>query len=677
MSAGLKAEHLLKSRSDRGAVGGEPPGLSERPMMKILITGGSGKLGSELRKLNADIIAPTRAELDITDEAATREVFERYNPNLIIHAAAQIENLLVEADPTEAIQVNIKGTANVALACLKARRRLVYISTDYVYSGERGNYRETDEILPTNPYAWTKLGGEASARLVPNHLIIRTSFGPAKFAYPVAFQDKWTSKDYVDRLAVMVLEAATSPLIGILNLGTERKTLYSYARERNPDVKPIRVGESAFATPYDTSLNLERWIQYKGDKPVARTLERCRACNCAELEVYLDLGLMPLANNLAHTPREARGSQRFPLQILLCKKCLLSQLSVVVDSDVLFGYYTYRSSVNPSFVQHCGAMADSLGEALQLSSGELVVDIAGNDGTLLRQFRERLGVRTVNVEPAGNIAAVSAAQGIATLNEFWSPVVAERLVAEHGRPKLITATNVFAHVDDIWTFLKGAKSCLDAEGTLVLEFPYLVDLISQNEFDTVYFEHLSYVPITPMVSLAKRAGLQLWKVEKHAIHGGSVRVFLAAGERAVEASVQAFCDEEARLGFHDLATYQAWAAGVYALVENLSKNLIQLKRTGAKIAAFGASAKGNTLLNACRITTSMISYIVDDTPEKIGKFQPGTGIPIVNRSELYKNRPDYLLVLAWNFLDDVMASTREFQAAGGKYILPIPEFQIL
>jgi dTDP-4-dehydrorhamnose reductase len=646
--------------------------------MSVMIIGGSGRLGKQLQKLNPQMLVPTREQLDVTRPATIDSYLDKHKPTVVIHAAAVTENLLVEADPTDAIQVNIVGTANVALACLKRRIRLVYISTDYIYKGDHGNYQEKDEILPSNAYAWTKLGGEASARLVPNHVIIRTSFGVDSFPYSVAFEDKWTSKDYIDRIAPMIYDAALSPITGILNLGTERKTLYDYASERNKHVKPIRLGESAFATPYDTSLNLERWLSFQSQRPIARSLKACRACSSDKLEVYLDLGLMPLANNLATTAKDGRLSQRFPLQVMLCQSCFLSQLSVVVDPNVLFGYYTYRSSINPSFVKHCRSMAASLKKQLGLEANDLVVDIAGNDGTLLKQFKAEIGCKVLNIEPAGNIAAIAAADGIATINEFWSSAVIDKVISKHQRPKLITATNVWAHVDDIGGFLTAAKSCLDPAGAIVLEFPYLADLIEKNEFDTVYFEHLSYLLIAPVAAFARQLGMTLTRVEKQEIHGGSVRVFISPNANAVvDKSVNDFCGKEESAGLHGPKVYGEWSNGVYSLISSLNEMLTGLKRSGAKIAAFGASAKGNTLLNSCRLTTDTITYIVDDTPEKIGKYSPGTGIPIVNRSELYKNKPDYLVVLAWNFLDDVMKSTVDYGNAGGKYILPIPTPVIL
>ena len=228
-----------------------------------MLTGGSGLLGAQLLNLSPDMLAPPHAELDVTDGRAVSAFLESLEPDIVIHAAAVTDNRDVEDDPTEAIEVNVKGTANIALACLERRTRLVYLSTDYVYKGDSGNYSEEDEVEPFNLYAWTKLGGECSVRAVPEHLIIRTSFGAVEFAYEAAFTDKWSSKEYVDIIAPQILEAAQSPLTGVLNIGSERRSMYEYAKSRNPGVKAARIGESAHKSPADTSLNLDRWSRYR------------------------------------------------------------------------------------------------------------------------------------------------------------------------------------------------------------------------------------------------------------------------------------------------------------------------------------------------------------------------------------------------------------------------------
>lgn len=646
--------------------------------MRILLTGGSGLLGSELRKLAPDIIAPSRADLDITDRYAVSACVASHNPDTIIHGAAITNNRDVEDDPTEAVDVNIIGTANIALACLKRRTRLVYLSTDYVYKGDKGNYSEADEIHPFNLYAWTKLGGETSVSTIPNHLIIRTSFGADKFEYDAAFTDKWTSKDYVDVIAPQILDAARSPLTGLLNIGSERRSMHEYAQLRNPNVKGMRMNESAHSSPVDSSLNIARWSEYLDGRGDARSHTACRICGNTDLRKYLDLGMMPLANNLAPDAEAATEMDRFPLQVLFCTECSMSQTSVIVNPRKLFAKYTYRSSINQGYIKHCREMARDIGSKLDLKSSDLVVDIAGNDGSLLNEFKSELGVKVVNVDPAENIAAIAESRGITTVNEFWSEDVAQQILDDHGRPKLITATNVFAHVDDVREFLSAAKHCLHEKGALVLEFPYLVDFIANHEFDTVYFEHLSYVGIKPVAILAANEGMKIFNVEKQDIHGGTVRVFIGNEDsHDIDPSVDQFVRAEEKGGFHDFARYETWLEEVDDLTNEFTYQIQQLKEHGARIAAFGASAKGNTLLNACRLNSATIDYIVDDTPEKIGKFSPGTGIPIVDRSPLEENPPDFLVILAWNFAREIIESAADFRRSGGKFIVPVPKVEIV
>jgi dTDP-4-dehydrorhamnose reductase len=676
--------------------------------VKILLTGGSGLLGTELCQLAADLDAPSPEVLDVRNAELVAEYIDRTAPELVIHAAAITDNRAIEADPREALEVNIKGSTNVALACLKRRTRLVYLSTDYVYPGDQGPYEESAALHPFNLYAWTKLAGEAAVRAVPNHLIIRLSFGPKVLSYSHAFTDKWSSKEYVDLLAPQLLEAAMSPLTGVLNLGGERRSLFDFARLRNPEVQPLRREQAVHDSPSDTSLELERWRRYREGEGPLHPHARCRICDSAKLVKYLDLGMMPLANNLERSAIEAKRMQRFPLQVMVCEDCGLSQLSVVIDPELLFSHYTYRSSVNKGYLKHCRQMAKELGARLALQSKvseghassrhsegiaaversvpesermrseetpALVVDIAGNDGALLGEFREELGVRVLNVDPAQNLAEIAESKGIPTMPSFWSVELAKELVEKHGQPKLITATNVFAHVDDVRGFLRAVKLALRPDGALVLEFPYLLEFLDGREFDTVYFEHLSYVGCLPLMRLCADEGLCIFDLQPQDIHGGTLRVFIASPGAFPEApAVSAFLERERARGLDQSQTYLSWAAQVDALVEELRAELGALRKQGAKIAAFGASAKGNTLLNVCGFGTETIAYIVDDTPEKIGKFSPGTGIPIVSRSELESAPPDYLLILAWNFAKEIMRSAPSFQ---GKWLIPVPSFQVL
>ncbi len=640
--------------------------------MRVLLIGGSGLLGTELRNINHDLICPTHEAFDITKNLSLSDV------DVVINAAAFKDNRSIELDPRTAIKVNIMGAARVALACYENNIRYVYISTDYIYKGDRGNYLETDHILPANIYAWTKLGGECSARAVKNHLIIRTTFGPLQFEYKQAFTDKWTSKDYVHIIAPMILEAALSPLTGVLNLGTDRKTLYTYA-SKHTAVKGVRLANSAFTTPYDTSFNLQKWLDYKSAKPLAKPHANCRVCGSSRLVKYLDLGLMPLANNLEFTTHAAKKADRFPLQIMFCESCGLSQLSVVIDPEKMYSYYTYRSGVNQPYVEHCRKMAIDISE--RYFEPKFHIDIAGNDGTLLSSFayayKSDEAYNCLNVDPASNLTAISEANGIPALNDFWNGASAFDAELKYGKADLITATNVFAHVDDIAKFLICCGGILKDEGILIIECPYIIDFIDNMEFDTTYFEHLSYMSIMPMHKLCSSVGLKIIDVEKQAIHGGTIRVTIAkdASNHTVQPSVMEFMDNEFQSEFNKVGVYKKWALNVRETIKEFSSEVLKLKKAGHKIACFGASAKGNTLLNSCNLSTDIIDYIVDQTPEKIGKYSPGTGIPIVNISELQKNPPDYVIILAWNFSEVIIPKIRK--ECGAKIIIPIPEFVVL
>ena len=442
-----------------------------------------------------------------------------------------------------------------------------------------------------------------------------------------------------------------------------------------------------WSTAYNLAVSFKEAPQVKqeinGESPpvtsgIVREVSSCRVCGCSDLSHYLDLGMMPLANNLAASTDAAKAMRRFPMQVQYCPDCSLSQLTVVIDPREMFSNYAYRSSISQAYLVHCRAMAKSLNGSLGLGADDLVVDIAGNDGALLAVFKEELGVRVVNVDPAENLAAIAEAAGVTTITSFWGTTAAERIVRDYGRPSLITATNVFAHVDDVRGFVAAAKDCLREDGALMLEFPYGVDFIEHREFDTIYFEHLSYLLLEPVRRLAESLGMSVFDVQKQDIHGGTIRVFIGNdGEHEILPSVSEFIANEKNEGYHDAAIYEAWNKEVDALIADLVSQITALKKGGFKVAAFAASAKGNTLLNACRFDSDTVDYIVDDTPEKIGRFSPGTGIPIVDRTVLANDPPDYLVILAWNFAKEIIASTADFSAGGGKYIIPIPAFEII
>lgn len=381
--------------------------------------------------------------------------------------------------------------------------------------------------------------------------------------------------------------------------------------------------------------------------------------------------MLPLSNNLAESSVDKIHGEKYPLKVLLCKDCGLSQLSIVIPPEVMFSNYVYRSSISQGYIDHCREMAISLQRKYYLNKESLHIDIAGNDGALLQQFKEVIGCRVLNIDPAKNLTGICEAAGIPCLTMFWGLEAARRLInsSGYGRADLITATNVFAHVDDVKEFIEAAKLVLSRCGILVLEFPYLIDFIENREFDTIYFEHLSYFSVYPITILCEKVGMNVINVEKKDIHGGSIRVTIGFGEQ--NETVTEFVKEERE--YQSIERYYQFSEDVQGTINNFRNGLNSLE---GKISAFAASAKGNTLLNCCGITVGSIKYIVDETPEKIGKYSPGTFIPIVSMIDFMRTPPDYLIILSWNFKEAIIEKCR---AAGyeGKFIIPIPEFQII
>lgn len=414
----------------------------------------------------------------------------------------------------------------------------------------------------------------------------------------------------------------------------------------------------------------------------SRRHERCRCCGSDKLELYLYLGEMPLANNLFDSHDEAINAKRYPLNVMLCENCGLSQLSEVVNPSILFSKYAYRSSMSKTYINHCRDMAIEFKRDNRLvcgASNDFIVDIAGNDGTLLEQFRKQIpGIRLLNIDPAENITKICRQKGIDAWTEFMSINTALQCLIDYGKASVITATNVFAHVDNIRDFLLSCKIILQYNGIIVLEFPYLIDYIEDLEYATTYHEHLSYMAITPLKKLCDETSLKIVNVEKKDIHCGTVRVTIAHdyGNLDVNESVNKFIESEDSFGIKRYLVYEYWQEAVSKSIESVRNAIVHERGLKLhKIAAFGASAKGNTLLNSCNLTSKDILYIVDDTPEKQGKYSPGTGIPIVSVDELVKNPPEYLLILAWNFSEEIFKRLSGIYF--GKYIIPIPEIEII
>lgn len=397
----------------------------------------------------------------------------------------------------------------------------------------------------------------------------------------------------------------------------------------------------------------------------------CRVCGSARLTPYLDLGMMPLSNSLLNDPDEV--AERFPLVVAFCEDCSLSQLTTVIPPEKMFNHYVYRSGISQGYKDHCFQMAKDLKHEYGLDDRIFHIDIAGNDGTLIDQFRKVLGnEKCLNVDPAANLLPINEALGIRQYTEFWGLDAAKHLVNVFWpKADIITATNVFAHVDNAKEFLEAVDLVLAPTGICVLEFPYIVDFIENKEFDTVYFEHLSYFSIYPLVKLANEIGLRVLDVQHKAIHGGSVRVVLGkAGEP--KPSVNAYLKNEFESGYQSISKYKQWALDVRQIITEFRAQLCTLRMLNKLVVGFAASAKGNTLLNAAGIGSDQMYCIFDETPEKIGKFSPGTGIQIVPIDLITAMDLQYIVILSWNFADEIIAKCKK-HGYKGKFILPLTQ----
>ena len=410
------------------------------------------------------------------------------------------------------------------------------------------------------------------------------------------------------------------------------------------------------------------------DGRLCRHRDTCRICGGRRQARFLSLGPMPLANAFLRTPDEFAGEPRFPLDMYFCEGCSFVQLLDVVDHEVLFRHYLYASGTSDTIAEHNQALAAALIDTLRLSRADLVVEAASNDGSLLSCFRAH-GVRTLGVEPARNLAEIARARGVETVDRFFDAGVAQELRRTHGPAAAVIGNNVLAHVDDPRDFLAGARLLLRPGGVVVIEVPYIADLLDRLEYDTVYHEHLGYFSVAALVALAEAAGLSLVRIDRVPVHGGSLRAqFTPASDHSAHGDdVMAIVRGEQESGLTSVGHYMRFAGEVEKNRREILSLLETLANRGCTMAGYGAPAKGNTLLNYCGIDGRLLPYTVDKSPLKVGLYTPGTHIPVLPVSTLLERQPDYLLVLAWNFADEIMRQQAEYRARGGRFIIPIPE----
>jgi hypothetical protein len=404
----------------------------------------------------------------------------------------------------------------------------------------------------------------------------------------------------------------------------------------------------------------------------------CRSCGNACLEHVLSLGRMPLANALLKPEELSVPEPTFPLELAFCSSCSLVQILETVPPETMFRSYPYFSSFSDTAVRNAEIITERMIGERSLDESSLIVEIASNDGYLL-QFYKRAGLPILGIEPAANIAQVAEKdRGIPTLCEFFDANLARRLVQAQRRADVIHANNVLAHVPDLTGMIEGLGILLKKDGVAVIEVPYVKEMIERCEFDTIYHEHLSYFSVTSLDHLFRRRGLTIQNVERLPIHGGSLRLFVVPGGLAERgAEVTAVMKQERASGLDRMSFYRGFAQRVERLKNNLRKQLTDLRRGGKRLAAYGAAAKGTTLLNYCGIGRETLEFVVDRSTYKQGLHMPGVHLPVYAPTKLLESQPDDVLLLTWNFAEEIMEQQAEYRRRGGKFIIPVPEYRVV
>lgn len=400
----------------------------------------------------------------------------------------------------------------------------------------------------------------------------------------------------------------------------------------------------------------------------------CRICQGSNLIKFLDLGFTPPADNFLVPDELKEAETYYPLEVYICQGCSLVQLGYVVPPRILYCKdYPYESSITKTGREHFHSFAKEIVSQFHLSSNALVVDIGSNVGVLLRGFKNE-GTRVLGIEPAENISKIARGNGIETLNLFFDDKTVSEISKTKGKAKVITGTNVVAHINDLHSLVKNVNELLDKKGIFIIEAPYLLTLLDNLEYDTIYHEHLSYFSVRPLNILFYKFDMEIFDIKEVSIHGGSLRYFVGRrGDYPVSENVKRLVNLEEKKKIYDIDRLKDFAKNVEKNREELTWMLKSLKHEGKRIVGVSAPAKGMTLLNYCKIGTETLDFITERSSLKIGKYTPGTHVPILPDSELTKQKPDYALLLAWNFANEIIENLRDYKAVGGKFITPIPK----
>jgi SAM-dependent methyltransferase len=406
----------------------------------------------------------------------------------------------------------------------------------------------------------------------------------------------------------------------------------------------------------------------------------CRFCSKALEHTFVDLGMHPPCQSQVSPARLTHGEMFFPLKAFVCDACLLVQIpQYVKPEDIFTSEYAYFSSYSDTWLAHVRAYTEAMIARFGIGPQSQVVELASNDGYLLQYFAQK-GVPVLGVEPAANVAEAARKKGIRTVVKFFGEKTAGEIGREHGQADLLLGNNVLAHVPDLLDFVRGMKVLLKPQGILTMEFPHLMRLVAENQFDTIYHEHYSYFSFSTVKKVFASQGLCLFDVDELPTHGGSLRIYGRHAENAALAVTPAVArleETERARGMHEMPYYLAFEEQVRETKRKILEILIQAKRQGKRVAGYSAAGKFNTLLNYCGVGTDMLEFVVDRNPFKQGNYCPGSRIPILPVEQLYEARPDYLLIGAWNLKDEIMKQTARIREWGGQWIVPIPEVQVL
>jgi SAM-dependent methyltransferase len=405
----------------------------------------------------------------------------------------------------------------------------------------------------------------------------------------------------------------------------------------------------------------------------------CRFCEGRLDHTFVDLGMSPLCESFRTAEQLKEMEPFYPLHVYVCENCFLVQLPEHVSPENIFTEYAYFSSYSDSWLRHAKAYTDMIVERFKVGTQSQVIELASNDGYLLQYFVEK-GIPVLGVEPAANVAQAATKKGIPTVVKFFGTTTAQELSAERGKVDLLLGNNVLAHVPDLNDFVAGMKILLKPSGIITMEFPHLMQLINENQFDTIYHEHFSYLSFATVEKVFAAHGLTIFDVEELSTHGGSLRIYASHSESSDQPTSWRVLDLKVReeaAGFMCLKTYLCFAKKVEETKRNLLSFLIKAKREGKSVAGYGAPGKGNTLLNYCGIRTDFIDYTVDRNPYKHGKYTPGTHIPIYSPEKISETKPDYIFILPWNLRNEIIQQLAYVREWGGQFVVPVPEVKIL